>query len=208
MSVKVNFISAMAAAAMLLCFPFNMSADDSGSWLTVQANKSFAKSYAFLRLEHRSNHNFEDTEAMFLATGAGLRLTPWLNTDLSYELWDINPDITFHKAVLAASATMVRDGLSVSIKEKLEFAVNPATDATSFTMRSRLRAQYRIPDSFFRPYAMAEIFNWSSWIRSLYYVGTEFAIDKHSVFDLYYLYHLPSGGVPVHLIGAGYFFNF
>lgn len=183
-------------------------ADDGGAWLTLQVNKGWQKTYAFARFEHRSNNNFSSKDAIFTAVGGGYKFAPWFKADLSYEFWDINPDLNFHKAVLAGTATMTRDALSVSIKEKLEFAVNPANSATSFTLRTRLRAQYNIPESIFRPYVMSEIFTWSGWIRSLHYVGAELAIDKHNCVDLYYLYHLPNGSQPVHLLGVGYFFSF
>ena len=55
---------------------------------------------------------------------------------------------------------------------------------------------------------MSEIFTWSSWIRSLHYVGAELAIDKHNLVDLFYMYHLPNGGQAVHLLGVGYYFSF
>lgn len=183
-------------------------ADEGGSWSTVQFNKGWQKSYAFLRLEHRSNNNFQHTEAMFAAAGAGLKFAPWLNADLSYEYWSINPDIKFHKAVLSGTGTLKENNLAVSIKEKLEFAVNPVTSSTSFTLRTRLRAQYTIPDSIFRPYAMAEVFTWTSWIRSLHYIGTEIAINKNNTIDLFYLYHLPNGSQPVHILGLGYYLSF
>lgn len=183
-------------------------ADDGGSWISLQANKSWQKAYGFLRLEHRSFNSFSDTEAQFLATGLGLKLTPWLKTDLSYEYWDINNSVTMHKAVLSGTGTLSRGGLSVALREKLEFAVNPASSTTSFVLRSRLRAQYAIPESAFRPYVMAENFVWSSWIRSLYYVGTDIVLSQHSSFDLFYLYHVPAGSQQVHLVGVGYNFNF
>ena len=87
-------------------------------------------------------------------------------------------------------------------------AAIPAATSTSFTLRSRLRAQYRFPDSIFRPYLMAEIFSWTAWIRSLNYVGTELAFDKHHCIDLFYMYHLPNGSQPVHVLGVGYYFSF
>lgn len=183
-------------------------ADDGGAWLNVQLNKGWQNTYAFVRLEHRSNNNFGSTEAIFTAIGYGYKFAPWFKADLSYEFWDINPQINFHKAVLTGTGTMVKDGLSVSIREKLEFAVNPANTATSFTLRTRLRAQYNIPDSIVRPYAMSEIFAWSGWIRSLHYVGAELAIDKNNCIDLFYMYHLPNGSQPVHILGAGYYFSF
>lgn len=183
-------------------------ADDGGAWLSLQANKGWQKAYAFARLEHRSNNGFGSTEAIFTSIGGGYKIASWLKADLSYEYWDINPDLNFHKAVLSGTGSMTKDGLSVSLREKLEFAVNPANSATSFTLRSRLRAQYSFTDSIFRPYVMSEIFTWKSWIRSLHYVGTELAIDRHNCVDLFYMYHLPSGGQAVHLLGVGYYFSF
>lgn len=183
-------------------------ADDGGAWLSLQLNKGWQKTYAFARLEHRSNNNFGSTEALFTSVGAGYKFAPWFKADLSYEYWDIKPQLNFHKAVLCGTGTMVKDGLSVSLREKLEFAVNPDNSATSFTLRTRLRAQYNFPESIFRPYVMSEIFTWSSWIRSLHYVGTELAIDRHNCVDLFYMYHLPNGNQPVHLIGIGYYFSF
>lgn len=183
-------------------------ADDGGSWINIQANKNWNKTYAFARLEHRSNNSFGSTEAVFTSIGGGYKLTPWLKADLSYEFWDIKPQLNFHKAVLSAAGTLAKDNLSVSVREKLEFALNPDNSATSFTLRSRLRAQYNIPESIFRPYIMSEIFTWSSWIRSLHYVGAELAIDSHNCIDLFYMYHLPNGSQPVHILGAGYYFTF
>lgn len=195
--------------AMVACLAATAArADDGGAWLSVQANKGWKDTYAFARLEYRANNHFQSTDAWFLAAGGGYAFAPWLKADLSYEFWRVSNEMSVHKAVLSGAATMVRDGLAVSIREKLEFAVTPSASATSLTLRSRLRAQYSIPGSIFRPYAMAEIFNWSSWIRSLYYAGVEMSIDKHNMFDLYYLYHLPNGGPAVHLLGVGYFFNF
>lgn len=183
-------------------------ADDGGAWLSVQLNKNWSKPYAFARLEFRSNNKFKSTEAFFTAVGGGYKFAPWFKADLSYEYWRINPQINVHKAVLCGTGTLARDGLSLSIREKLEFAVNPESSDSNFTLRSRLRAQYDIPGGIFRPYLMTEIFSWSSWIRSLNYVGTEIAIGSHHCIDLFYMYHLPNGSQPVHLLGAGYYFSF
>lgn len=211
-NVFFSIFEAMKRIILSICILFAAVpaafADDGGAWLSLQVNKGWQKAYAFARLEHRSNNNFSSTEALFTSVGGGYKFTPWLKADLSYEFWDINPNLNFHKAVLCGTGTMVKDGLSVSLREKLEFAVNPANSSTSFTLRTRLRAQYNIPESIFRPYVMSEIFTWSSWIRSLHYVGAELAIDKHNLVDLFYMYHLPNGGQAVHLLGVGYYFSF
>lgn len=188
--------------------PCTLRAGDAGSWVNLQLNKGWQSSYAFLRLEHRSNQQFSNTEATFMAAGAGYKISPWLKADLSYEHWSINPETTLHKAVLTSTGTLQRDGLAVSVREKLEYAINPANSATSFTLRTRLRAQYSIPETNVTPYAMAELFNWKAWVRSLYYAGAEFKFGSHSMVDIYYLYHLPNGSQPVHVLGLGYYFNF
>lgn len=210
MKKRSNFLTiAIASLSLLLLFDSQMlRADDGGSWVNIQFNKSWKSTYAFLRAEHRSFNDFSETEAMFTALGFGYKATPWLKTDISYEYWNVTPDITLHKAVFSANAAMTRDGLGVSVREKLEYAVNPASSSTSLTLRSRLRAQYSIPGCSITPYAMAEVFNWDKWIRSLYYAGAEIKVWDHSMFDLFYLYHLPSGGQPVHILGVGYYFNF
>lgn len=206
----VSISRAFLALAVSVCCLSSQTlrADDHGSWVNLQLNKSWQSTYMFLRAEHRSNHDFGDTEAMFTALGFGYKFAPWFKADLSYEYWDVNPDITMHKAVLTGTGTLARDGLAVSIREKLEYAVNPANSSTSLTLRSRLRGQYSIPGTSITPYAMAEVFNWDKWVRSLYYVGAEFKVWDHSMFDLFYLYHLPAGNQPVHVLGVGYYFNF
>lgn len=193
---------------LFLVFIPSAFADGGSLWLSLQANKSWQKTYAFARLERRSTNDFGKKDAVFTSIGGGYRFSKWFNADLSYEYWDINPDLNFHKAVLSGTGTLSRDGLSVSLREKLEFAVNPANSSTSFTLRSRLRAQYSIPQSVFRPYLMAEIFSWSNWVRSLNYVGTELVIDKHSCIDLYYMYNIPNGDQAVHILGLAYYFSF
>ena len=198
-------ITAALAAATVLFTAQPLRADDGGYWISLQLNKGWQNTYAFLRAEHRSFNDFSDTEAMFTALGFGYKFAPWFKADVSYEYWDINPDIKIQKGVLTGNATLARDGLAVSIREKLEYAPK---SSTQLTLRSRLRGQYSIPGTSITPYAMAEVFNWDKWVRSLYYVGAEIKVWDHSMFDLYYLYHLPAGNQPVHLLGIGYYFNF
>lgn len=183
-------------------------ADDAGSWVSIQLNKGCEHGYAFGRAEHRSNNQFGSTEAMFLVAGGGYKITPWLKADASYEYWNINPSTDIHKLVLCGTGTLARDGLAVALREKLELAYNPLVGTVSPTLRSRLRAQYAVPGHKFTPYMMAEVFSWSGWIRSLNYVGAEIPVTPQHVIDIFYMYHLPAGSQPVHVVGLGYVFNF
>ena len=176
--------------------------DDAGSWCSVQVMKPIDKAFLTARLEHRSNSKFGNTECWFLATAAGYKFTPWLTTDLGYEYWSIggNP---CHKAVFGVTGAVRQGDLSVAWREKYELAFNPGKPGAS-TLRSRLRAQYIIPESAFRPYLMAELFSWDGWKRSLYYVGTDIVISKACSFDLFYCYHLQAAGPAVHTAGVGF----
>ena len=172
---------------------------DAGSWLDVHVTKSFGNAYAMAHAEHRSCAMFSATDAYFLMAGGGFRFTPFFNADLSYERWGVGSDHTpFDKVVLSLTGTMRREDLSVPVREKVEFLVGGTP-----TLRSRLRAQYAPASSALRPYAMAEVFTWDNWIRSLYYAGVDVRTGRHSSIDIYYLYHVPAAGVPCHIAGLG-----
>ncbi len=199
-------------AAALLLSVFAASAqeavkDDAGAWINIQVNGAFGKAYTFARLEHRSNETFSNTECWFAVAGGGYSLTKWLKADANYEFWHLGEGNIRHKAVVSTTGSINRSGLSAQVREKLELAYNPANGQWAPTLRSRLRTQYAIPNSAFRPYCMAEIFNWDSWQRSLYYAGTEITLNKSLFLDVFYLYHLPAIGRPVHTLGFGLYIN-
>ena len=192
------------------------TSSDFGTWSSVQIVKSFGAPYAMARFEHRSFDNVSDTECWFAMAGGGYNFNSWLKGDLSYEYWRIPAagDMVQHKAVLCLTETLKRESLSLSLREKYELAYNPGTDSFTNTLRTRLRGQYKAPDSIFTPYLMYEFFNsfdTGKWVRSLHYAGTEISLGKGHSLDLYYMYHLYDKGdllAACHVIGVGYMFVF
>lgn len=164
------------------------------------------------RAEHRSYDNMGATECYFGMAGAGYKFTPWLKGDLSYEYWQIPVSSlpTTHKGVACLTATLKRDALSVSLREKYELAFNVGGASGKGTMRSRIRAQYDFEKSGLTPYFMYEYFNGFSgslWQRSLHYFGTEIKLGGPHSLDLFYMYHLYPKATSVaccHLLGIGY----
>ena len=148
--------------------------------------------------------------------GGGYNFNKWLKGDLSYEYWSIPSagNMIQHKAVLCFTETLKREGLAVSLREKWELAYNPAAESFSNTLRTRLRGQYRAPESAFTPYVMYEIFgsmDGKGWVRSLHYAGTEISLGAGHSLDLFYMYHLydKAGQTGAcHLLGLGYTFVF
>jgi len=192
------------------------STSDLGTWSSIQLIKSFGAPYAMARLEHRSFDNIGATECWFAMAGAGTNFNNWLKGDLSYEYWSIPSagDMVQHKAVLSLTETLKREGLAVALREKYELAYNPATKSFSNTLRTRLRGQYKAPQSKFTPYLMYEYFSsldGKGWVRSLHYAGTEISLGGGHSVDLFYMYHLfDKGGLvgACHILGAGYNFVF
>ena len=201
-------------ASLALCAPqaSAQSVSDLGTWSSIQLVKSFGAPYAMARLEHRSFNHVGSTECWFAMAGGGYNFNSWLKGDLSYEYWRIPAagDLVQHKAVLCLTETLKREGLSLALREKYELAYDPGARSFSNTLRTRLRGQFKAPDSIFTPYLMYEFFSsfdTLKWVRSLHYAGTDISLGKGHSLDLFYLYHLyDKGGLTAacHLLGVGY----
>ena len=204
-------ILSITALLAIACCLRAQSSSDLGTWTSLQMVKGWEHTYATARLEHRSYDHISATEAYFGSVGAGYKFAPWLKADINYEFWQIpvSSSPTVHKGVLSVAATLKRETLAVSLREKYELAFTEGGSPYG-VLRSRLRAQYTIPDSAFTPYAMYEYFNYTGtgeWQRSLHYAGLEIKLSKHHGLDFFYMYHLyPSGGdlKSSNLLGIGY----
>jgi hypothetical protein len=210
-------ILTLASAFLLLSLDGSaQSVSDFGTWSSLQLVKSFGAPYAMARIEHRSFDSVRSTECWFAMAGAGYNFNSWLKGDLSYEYWSIPSagNMVQHKAVLSLTETLKREGLAVALREKYELAYNPASESFTNTLRTRLRAQYKAPESILTPYLMYESFNsfdTGKWVRSLHYAGTEISLGGGHSLDFFYLFHLyDKAGLTgaCHLLGAGYNFVF
>ena len=210
--MKKLFTCILTAMALCAAPAFAQSQSDLGTWSSIQLVKSFGAPYAMARLEHRSYDKISATECWFAMAGGGYNFNSWLKGDLSYEYWRIPSagDMVQHKAVLCFTETLKREGLALALREKYELAYNPAAESFSHTLRTRLRGQYKAPDSRFTPYLMYEFFtNMSTgkWVRSLHYAGTEISLGGGHSLDFFYMFHLYNTAVSpnaCNLIGIGY----
>ena len=214
--MKRIVICILSALALCATTASAQSSTDLGTWSSIQIVKSLGAPYLMGRAEHRSYDNVGATECWFLMAGGGYNFNSWLKGDLSYEYWKIPSagDMVQHKAVLCFTETLKREGLAFALREKYELAYNPAAESFSHTLRTRLRGQYKAPDSIFTPYLMYEFFtNMSTgkWVRSLHYAGSEISLGGGHSLDLFYMFHLyntPASPAACHLIGVGYTFVF
>ena len=214
--MKKAFVTLLSVFALFAASASAQTVSDFGTWSSIQLVKSFGAPFAMARLEHRSYNHVSGTECWFAMAGGGYNFNNWLKGDLSYEYWSIPSagDMVLHKAVLSLTETLKRDALSLSLREKYELAYDPGTKSFSNTLRTRLRGQYKAPESIFTPYLMYELFgsfDSGKWVRSLHYAGTEISLGGGHSLDFYYLYHLYDKGgqlAACHLLGIGYTFVF
>ena len=214
--MKRIVICILSALALCATTASAQSSTDLGTWSSIQIVKSLGAPYLMGRAEHRSYDNVGATECWFLMAGGGYNFNSWLKGDLSYEYWKIPSagDMVQHKAVLCFTETLKREGLAFALREKYELAYNPAAESFSHTLRTRLRGQYKAPDSIFTPYLMYEFFTdmgTGKWVRSLHYAGSEISLGGGHSLDLFYMFHLyntPASPAACHLLGVGYTFVF
>jgi hypothetical protein len=214
--MKKSIITLLSALLLGSMQAGAQSVSDLGTWSSIQIVKSFGAPFAMARIEHRSFENIHSTECWFAMVGGGYNFNSWLKGDLSYEYWNIPSagNLIQHKGVLSLTETLKREGLAVALREKYELAFMPASHSYTHTLRTRLRGQYKAPDSAFTPYVMYEIFGsleGRGWIRSLHYAGTEISLGSGHSLDFYYMYHLyDKAGLTgaCHLLGIGYNFVF
>ena len=210
--MKKAFVTILSVLALCAAQASAQSTSDFGTWSSIQLIKSFGAPYAMARLEHRSFNHVGSTECWFAMAGGGYNFNSWLKGDLSYEYWRIPSagDLVQHKAVLCLTETLRRDGLALALREKYELAYNPGAKSFSNTLRTRLRGQYKAPESIFTPYLMYEFFNsfdTGKWVRSLHYAGTEISLGKGHSLDFFYMFHLFEKGdltAACHTLGIGY----
>ena len=214
--MKKVFVTILSVFALFAAKTSAQTVSDFGTWSSVQLVKSFGAPYAMAHLEHRSYDHLQGTECWFAMAGGGYNFNSWLKGDLSYEYWQIPSagDLVQHKAVLCLTETLKRDGLALALREKYELAYMPDTESFTNTLRTRLRGQYKAPESRFTPYMMYEFFSsldTGKWVRSLHYAGTEISIGKGHSLDFFYMFHLYNKGgltAACHTLGLGYTFVF
>jgi len=189
---------------------------DFGPWLHAQTMKSWGGPFAMARVEYRGCEDATATMAWFLAVGGGYNFTKWLSWDICYEYWQMPSmqNAKYHKMTAELMGTLRRSELSVQLKGRYELAFNAAGGSPTSILRWRVRAQYTPTDFPLRPYVMFELFNGvngAGWIRSLHYLGTDIALSRNHLLDIYYLYNLsPRNGYMYHyhILGVGYTFLF
>lgn len=173
-------------------------------WEFFEINHDFSNSnwFANVYFEH-DNIEYRKFDCWYVRTTLGYKFTKWLKADVAYDFMQ-EPDYITHRAVFDLTGTLKQGDLKVSIRERYIHTWSPEVGQQSDVLRSRLKVQYSIPDSRFRPYLAMEVFTWGdTWKKTRHYVATNYTLNDHFELEAYYLYYTYAGRCPQHILGIG-----
>ncbi|MCQ2187404.1 MAG: DUF2490 domain-containing protein [Bacteroidales bacterium] len=175
-----------------------------GGWEFFEINHGFRNSnwFATFYFEH-DNYQYRRLECWYTRTTVGYKINKWLKADVCYDFL-YEPAAITHKALFDLTGTLREGNLSVQIRERYTHSWTPDLGEQGDVLRSRLKVQYAIPETRFKPYLAMEVFTWGdTWKKTRHYVATTYDFDEHFQIEGYYLYYTFAGLPAEHVLGIG-----
>ena len=174
-----------------------------GGWEFFEVYHDFKDSdwFTSFYFEH-ANYQYKRLESWYARLMFGYKINTWLKTDVAYDFMQ-EPGFITHRAVADLTGTLKQENLTVSVRERFIHSWSPEIDKESNVIRSRLKAQYAIPNTRFKPYLAVEVFTWDKWKKTRHYAGTTYNINKHFEIEGYYIYYTFDGKPAEHVLGIG-----
>lgn len=200
-------MAACAAGIMLLaCQPaFSQESEDTtfGGWEFLEIYHGFGSSgwFASFYFEH-DNFRYRTVEDWYTRTTVGYKFRPWLKADVAYDyIWE--PSGVTHKALFDLTGTLKQGNLSVQLRERYLHNWLQGSPVQGNELRSRLKTQYSIPGSRFKPFLAMEVFTWDRWKKTRHYAGTTITLNGHFEIETYYMYYVFASKPAEHVLGIG-----
>lgn len=198
----------LLAALILTAGAISLSAQENedntfGGWEFFEIYHSFRNSnwFASFYFEH-DNFQYKRLDACYTRTTVGYKFTGWLKADVAYDFM-IEPDGMTHRAIIDLIGTLKEGNLTVSLRERCLHKWVMSSGRQGNELRSRLKAQYAIPESRFKPYLAIEVFTWEKWMKTRHYAGTAVTLNGHFEIEGYYMYYTFSDKPAQHVLGIG-----
>ena len=174
-----------------------------GGWEFLEVYHDFNETNLFTSFyfEH-ANYQYKRLESWYARLMFGYKFNNWLKTDVAYDFMQ-EPDFITHRAVADLTGTLKQGNLTVSVRERYIHSWSPEVNEQGNVLRSRLKAQYAIPNTRFKPYLAVEIFTWDKWKKTRHYVGSTYSINNHLEIEGYYIYYTFDRKPAEHVLGIG-----
>ena len=191
---------------LLPIYALNNCGDTLKGWSFFEIDHTFNKHlYGYFYFEH-DNIEYRKTEEYWTRLMLGYRYNKWLKTAVGWD-WFQNPDGHYYRYVLDNIGTIKEGNLTVSLRERYLLTHTPLNHTVNHLLRSRLKAQYAVPQTRLTPYLSVELFTWDNWKKTRYYAGTTVRCTDWMDFEAYYMYYVYNGKPASHIIGLGLNFN-
>lgn len=194
---------------MFLCLPLFAQGEQSeedntfGGWEFFEVYHDFKDSRYFTSFyfEH-ANYRYKRLESWYTRLMFGYKFSSWLKAVVAYDFMQ-EPGFITHRAVADVAGTLKQGNLTVSVRERYMHSWSPEVHEQGDVIRSRLKVQYTIPNTRFKPYLAIEVFTWDVWKKTRHYLGTTYKINKYFEFEGYYIYYTFAGKPAEHVLGIG-----
>ena len=174
-----------------------------GGWEFFEVYHDFKNSGCFTSFyfEH-ANYQYKRLESWYARLLFGYKFTNWLKANIAYDFMR-EPGFFTHRAVADVTGTLKQGNLTVSVRERYIHSWSPEVNEQGNVLRSRLKVQYAIPETRFKPYLAIEVFTWDVWKKTRHYVGTTYKINKNFEIEGYYIYYTFASMPAEHVLGIG-----
>ena len=174
-----------------------------GGWEFFEVYHGFKETNVFTSFyfEH-ANYQYKRLESWYARLMFGYKLNSWLKTDVAYDFMQ-EPGYITHRAVADLMGTLKQGNVTVSVRERYIRSWSPEINKQGNVLRSRLKVQYAIPDSRFKPYMAMEVFTWDKWKKTRHYVGSTYTINNTFEIEGYYVYYTFEKEPAEHVLGIG-----
>ncbi len=195
---------------LIIIFPFHpfaihCSGNNVGGWEYINIIHYFRHNPRWFIADYFEHHNiqYRQFDCCFNRCAIGYSPTSWLKMAVGYDIMRSNHNWT-NRLVPEATGSFAINKVRIAIRERYQYAWCPAMSQDSHELRSRIKAQYHIPQTHFTPYLATELFTTDArWTKLRYYAGANCQVNQHVDIECYYLYHVFRNSDSKHIVGLG-----
>ena len=193
--------------SLLLLLPLALPAQESdrfGSWLFLEANKSFDNGLSLMI--HNEHDTYEPTrfDCGYVRVSVGYKVLKWLKVGVNYAPLCSADHSWSHYGEAEVVGTLKSGDLSVSIRERYRHGFTNGKNE----LRSRLKVAYSLPDTPWGFYVAPEVFTrGNDWLRTRHYCSCTYDLNPYVQFETYYMYYAFKNTPPENVLGLGFNFH-
>lgn len=182
--------------------------DDFGIWQDIDVGAKLSERWTGgLWFEHRSKGDAKVLDCALVMPYLDYKLSRFIHLNYASEfIQTLNGwYITCRPSV---SLYLGEGNLSFTLRELPIYTHCCADGSGKWTLRTRGKVAYSLPQTRLKPYLSCELFTARHWEKTRYYLGTSWSFGNHSTLDLFYLYYVMAGmSTQRHVLGLGYAFK-